>query len=55
MVSDQKLNAERYKGLVIADVPGEIDLVRHAAVVGDVSGKRHMRAGDVSQSWSACE
>lgn len=54
-VEEQRVNAERYKGLVIADAPGETDLMNHVAIVDARAQKRMMRTGTSTISWSACE
>jgi hypothetical protein len=49
------LTAGRHGGMIIADKPGETDLVVHAATVRDQNGKRYMRLGDWNEPWTACE
>ena len=51
----QRVRAERYKGMIIADELSQLDLVTHAAVVTEKDGKKYMRVGDDKQPWVACE
>ena len=53
--TSQRVRAERYNGMIIADDVGETDLVSHAAVVAEKGGKRFMRVGDDKQPWLACQ
>jgi hypothetical protein len=53
--SAQKVRAERYDGMIVADDPHEKDLTVHAALVRPIKGKAHMRVGGADQPWSACE
>jgi hypothetical protein len=53
--TSQRVHAERYKGMIVADDVAETDLVAHAAVVTEKDGKRYMRVGDDNQPWLACE
>lgn len=52
MVHDKRVRAERQQGVVIADDVYEKDLVVHAAVVAERSGKKLMKVDD---AWSTCE
>jgi len=54
-VTEHKVEAERYQGMIIADDIHSRDLVVHAATVRDHEGKRYMRIGEWSQSWTACQ
>jgi hypothetical protein len=42
-------------GMLIADVPGETDLVAHAATVRELHGNRLMRVGNWNEPWLGCE
>ena len=53
--SAQKVRAERYDGMIVADDPHEEDLTVHAALVRPIKGKAHMRVGGSDQPWAACE
>jgi hypothetical protein len=53
--TEHKVEAERYKGMIIADDIHSRDLVVHAATVRDHEGKRYMRIGEWSQSWMKCQ
>jgi hypothetical protein len=55
MVTELPVRAERAGGLVVADGPGPVDLVSHAATVRSIEGKPYMRLGDYNQPWSLCE
>lgn len=55
MVYDQRVQAERGRGLVIVDEPGNMDLVTHLAIIAPQNGKQHIRLGDAQQPWSVCE
>ena len=49
------LTATRDSGMLIADTPGEMDLVVHAAAVREMNGKKYMRLGGYSEPWTPCE
>jgi hypothetical protein len=49
----QHVKAERYRGMIVVDEPGQEDLVKHAAVIAPSNGKQAMRVG--SGMYSACE
>lgn len=49
----QRVKAERYRGMIVVDEPGQEDLVKHAAVVAPSNGKQAMRVG--SGMYSTCE
>ena len=53
-VTDQKVTAARYQGMIIADEPHNMDLVKHAAVVRPEGGKLLLRVGDKHQMWTPC-
>ena len=55
MVYVQRVQAERAGAMIVADVPGESDLVSHAATVRTENGKQYLRLGEGSRAWSACE
>lgn len=48
-----RVKAERYRGMIIVDEPGQEDLVKHAAVVAPSNGKQAMRVG--SGMYASCE
>lgn len=52
-VTVQRVKAERYRGMIIVDEPGQEDLVKHAAVVAPSNGKQAMRVG--SGMYATCE
>lgn len=54
-VTDTSVRAERLNGMIVADDVHETDLVMHAAIVTERSGKKYMRLGDEKQTWLACE
>ena len=47
------VKAERYRGMIVVDEPGQEDLVKHAAVVAPSNGKQAMRVG--SGMYATCE
>jgi len=47
------VKAERYRGMIVVDEPGQEDLVKHAAVVAASNGKQAMRVG--SGMYVTCE
>lgn len=49
----QRVKAERYRGMIVVDEPGQEDLVVHAAMVAPSNGKQAMRVG--SGMFSTCE
>jgi hypothetical protein len=49
----QHIKAERYRGMIVVDEPGQEDLVMHAAVVAPSNGKQAMRVG--SGMYASCE
>ena len=49
----QRIKAEKYRGMIIVDEPGQEDLVLHAAVVAPSNGKQAMRVG--SGMYTTCE
>lgn len=49
----QRIEAERYRGMIIVDEPGQEDLVTHAAMVAPSNGKQAMRVG--SGHYTTCE
>jgi hypothetical protein len=49
----QRIKAERYRGMIVVDEPGQEDLTSHAAIVAPSKGKQAMRVG--SGMYSACE
>lgn len=49
----QRVKAERYRGMIVVDEPGQEDLVKHAAVVAPSNGKQAMRIG--SGMYTTCE
>ncbi len=54
-VYDQRVVAQRYKGRIIADEPGNQDLVKHAAVISEENGKMRIRIEDMgSVKWLDC-
>ena len=55
MVYEQVVRAERYQGTIVVDEPSVTDLVQHAAMVVEQSGKLHMRVGQPGQPVTACE
>jgi hypothetical protein len=55
MVYEQRVQAQKYKGRIIADDPRSTDLASHAASVVTRDGKRYMRLGGPSERWSACD
>lgn len=52
-VSTQRVNAERYRGAIIVDEPGQQDLVSHVALVMPIDGKQTMRVG--TGAYSPCD
>jgi hypothetical protein len=48
-----RVKAERYRGMIVVDEPGQEDLVKHAAVVAPSNGKQAMRVG--SGMYATCE
>jgi hypothetical protein len=55
MVGLHKVEAERYKGAIIADDTSASDLVVHAAVVGERHGRKYIRLGEWNERWWVCE
>ena len=51
----QKVQAERYKGMIVADDTLSTDLAIHAATIREHNGKQRIRLGDAKQGWSVCE
>lgn len=49
----QRVKAERYRGMIVVDEPGQEDLVKHAAVIAPSNGKQAMRVG--SGMYTTCE
>jgi hypothetical protein len=49
----EHIKAERHRGMIIVDEPGQEDLVKHAAVVAPSNGKQAMRVG--SGMYATCE
>jgi hypothetical protein len=49
----QRGRAERYRGMIVVDEPGQDDLVKHAAIVAPSNGKQAMRVG--SGMYATCE
>ena len=49
----QRIKAEKYRGMIIVDEPGQEDLVSHAAMVAPSNGKQAMRVG--SGMYTTCE
>lgn len=49
----QHIKAERYRGMIVVDEPGQEDLVKHAAVVAPANGKQAMRVA--SGMYASCE
>ncbi|AKV01444.1 hypothetical protein AKJ09_08107 [Labilithrix luteola] len=52
-ITTQRVNAERYRGAIIVDEPGQQDLVSHVAIVMPTNGKQAMRVG--SGAYVTCE
>ena len=52
MTTDTAINAERYRGMIIADDVHSTDLVVHAAIVREHNGKQQVRLD--SSSWLTC-
>ncbi|MBX3232105.1 MAG: hypothetical protein KIT84_19680 [Labilithrix sp.] len=55
VVTEQKVNAERVKGSIIADDVHSQDLAVHAAQVRDHKGRTYMRLGESKSGWFPCE
>jgi hypothetical protein len=55
MAEVKVLVTQREGGMLIADVPGETDLVSHAATLREFYGKKYLRLGDYSSPFSPCE
>jgi len=54
-VSEQRVHAARYKGRIIADEPGNQDLVKHVAVVKEENGKKMIRIEEMASiKWLDC-
>lgn len=51
-VTTQRVRAERYQNMIIADDVGATDLAVHAATVAEVKGKTRMR---VAEGWATCQ
>jgi hypothetical protein len=51
--SVQRVTAERYRGMIVVDEPGQQDLATHAAIVAPSNGKQAMRVG--SGMYTTCE
>jgi hypothetical protein len=49
----QRVTAEKYRGMIVIDEPGNVDLAVHAAIVAPSNGKQAMRVG--SGMFSTCE
>lgn len=54
-ISEQKLNAERIKGAIVADDVMSQDLVVHAAMLREHKGHTYVRLGDWKQGWTPCD
>jgi hypothetical protein len=49
----QRIQAERYRGMIVIDDPNNVDLAVHAAIVAPSNGKQAMRVG--SGMFATCE
>jgi hypothetical protein len=49
----QRVTAEKYRGMIVIDEPGNVDLAVHAAIVAPSNGKQAMRIG--SGMFATCE
>jgi hypothetical protein len=49
----QRIKAERYRGMIVVDEPGNDDLAVHAAIVAPSNGKQAMRVG--TGMFATCE
>jgi hypothetical protein len=49
----QRVSAEKYRGMIVVDEPGNVDLAVHAAIVAPSNGKQAMRVG--SGMFATCE
>ena len=49
----QRVTAEKYRGMIVIDEPGNVDLAVHAAIVAPSNGKQAMRVG--SGMFATCE
>lgn len=54
-VTEQKVVAQRHKGMIVADDIHAKDLVDHAAIVRTQDGRPYILLSDHEQIWTACE
>jgi hypothetical protein len=54
-ITERPVQAEKHKAMILADAPGNVDLVSHTATVTQENGKRMVRLGEPNSPWTTCE